>query len=133
MKILSKNIILAIHEKLINDTGGIYGIRDESLLESAMYAPFAEYSGVKAFPSVIEKVARLALGIVKNHPFIDGNKRTGIMSMQLFLYVNGIELNCSNNALVELGWNMAKGAIDYQAMVEWINVNKTNGIQERTE
>jgi len=123
MNILSKDIILLIHKKLIDDTGGIYGIRDESLLESAIYAPFAEYGGIEAFPLVIEKAARLALGIVKNHPFIDGNKRTGIMAMQIFLYINGIELTCNNNVLVELGLNIAKSEINYQSIVEWLKIN----------
>ena len=123
MKILSKDIILLIHKKLINDTGGIFGIRDESLLESAIFAPFAEYDNIEAFPSVIEKAARLAFGIIKNHPFIDGNKRTGIMAMQMFLYINGIKLICDNNNLVELGLGIATGKMNYQYIVEWLKIN----------
>jgi len=123
MNILSKDIILLIHKKLIDDTGGIHGIRDESLLESAIFAPFAAYSDTEAFPSVMEKAARLAFGIVKNHPFIDGNKRVGIMSMQMFLYINEIELSCNTDGLVELGMDIAGDKMNYQAIVEWIKGN----------
>ena len=123
MNNISKDIVLLIHEKLINDTGGIHGIRDESLLESSIYAPFSEYGGVELFPSIMEKAARFAFGIVKNHPFIDGNKRIGIMAMQIFLYINGIELICSNDDLVELGLGIANGETDYQKIADWLKVN----------
>ena len=74
------------------ETGGSHGLRDEGLLQSAVSAPFQSFSGTDAYPSLKQKAARLAFGLVKNHPFVDGNKRIGAHAMLVFLALNGVEL-----------------------------------------
>ena len=92
MKYLSKRDILALHTELIAQTGGTGGLRDDGLLDSALSAPFQSFAGIDSFPSLQQKAARLALGLIKNHAFVDGNKRIGTLAMLLFLQVNQIEL-----------------------------------------
>ncbi|MDR2568732.1 MAG: Fic family protein, partial [Oscillospiraceae bacterium] len=75
MKKLSKEQVLLLHCELINAHGGSDGIRDESLLDSAISAPFQTFGGQSMFPSIQQKAVRLGYGLIMNHPFIDGNKR----------------------------------------------------------
>ena len=82
-----------LHSHLIAETGGVDGLRDEGMLESAMNAPFQSFAGEEVYPSLQQKAARLCFGLVKNHPFIDGNKRIGTHAMLVFLALNGIELD----------------------------------------
>ena len=74
---LSKLQVLLIHDQLIAETGGSPGLRDEGMLDSALNAPFQTFSGEDVYPSLQQKAARLCFGLVKNHPFVDGNKRIG--------------------------------------------------------
>ena len=92
MIILSKSQVQLLHTQLIEQTGGIDGIRDDGLLDSALCAPFQSFDGIDAFPSIQQKAARLGFGLVKNHPFVDGNKRIGAHVMLIFLALNHIEL-----------------------------------------
>ena len=85
MIVLSKNQIIKLHSQLIQETGGTDGIRDEGLLESVLAAPFQSFSGTDIYPSLQQKAARLGYGLVKNHAFIDGNKRIGAHVMLVFL------------------------------------------------
>ncbi|WP_286139128.1 type II toxin-antitoxin system death-on-curing family toxin [Faecalibaculum rodentium] len=85
--------ILQLHHKAILHDGGEDGIRDQGLLESAYYAPLASFGFVEAYPSTVEKAVRLSWGLIKNHPFIDGNKRVGSLVLLLFLDLN-IPVRC---------------------------------------
>ncbi|MCL2109569.1 MAG: type II toxin-antitoxin system death-on-curing family toxin [Oscillospiraceae bacterium] len=123
MIILSKNEVLKLHKMVIDDIGGAHGLRDDGLLESALNAPFASYGGVDFFPTLFEKAACLAHGLIGNHPFVDGNKRIGILSMQVMLYKNGFILTCSNDELAKLGLGLAKGETDIPAVHEWLKLN----------
>ena len=87
---LSKSQVLLIHDQLISETGGSSGLRDEGILDSALNAPFQTFSGEDVYPSLQQKVARLCFCLVKNHPFVDGNKRIGAHVMLVFLALNGI-------------------------------------------
>jgi death-on-curing protein len=92
MIILSADQIILLHAHLISETGGIDGIRDRVLLESAVHTPFQSFNGTDAYPSLQQKAARLCYGLVKNHAFLDGNKRIGVHAMLVFLSLNKIEL-----------------------------------------
>lgn len=81
MKYPSKDQIIFLHEELILTSGGAQGIRDECLLESAINTPLQSFEGEDLYPSLIDKACRLAFGLIKNHPFIDGNKRIGTHSI----------------------------------------------------
>ena len=84
MIILSKEQILNLHSQLIKKFGGIDGIRDEGLLESALNNSYSAYFGLENYPTVEEKAARLAYSLTKNHPFLDGNKRIGVLIILIF-------------------------------------------------
>ncbi len=85
MKFLSKQHILKLHEMLIAQSGGTPEIRDDGLLESALNTPFQSFGDTELYPSLLEKAARLGYGLIKNHPFVDGNKRIGTHAMLVFL------------------------------------------------
>ena len=101
MRMLDKRQVLLLHQQLVEETGGEQGVRDEGLLESALYAPFQEYGDAVAYPSLQQKAARLCYGLVKNHPFVDGNKRIGTHVMLVFLALNGVELTYTQRELVD--------------------------------
>ena len=92
MKILTKEQILLLHSQLVKEFGGSLDIRDDSLLESAINTPFQTYGGEELYPTLLDKASRLCFGLVKNHPFVDGNKRIGTHAMLVFLALNGYEL-----------------------------------------
>lgn len=120
MILLSREQILYLHSKLINATGGIDGIRDEGLLDSALQTPFQAFGGKELYPSVPQKAARLCYGLIKNHAFYDGNKRIGVYVMLVFLEINGIEIDCVNEELVSLGLGVASGEMKDKDIVAWI-------------
>ena len=96
---LSKKQIIMLHSQLISETGGTDGIRDEGLLDSAISAPFQSFAGTEIYPSIQQKAARLGYGLVKNHAFIDGNKRIGAHAMLIFLVLNKIDLDYMQDEL----------------------------------
>ena len=87
MKILTKEQILLLHSQLVKEFGGSLDIRDDSLLESAINTPFQTYGGEELYPTLLDKASRLCFGLVKNHPFVDGNKRIGTHAMLVFLAI----------------------------------------------
>ncbi len=120
MKVLSKQQILVLHEQLLAQTGGLPGVRDEGLLESALEAPFQGFGETDAYPSLQQKAARLCYGLVKNHPFVDGNKRIGAHAMLVFLALNRIELSYSQQELSEIVLALASGERDYDELLRWL-------------
>ncbi len=120
MIVLSKEQVLSLHTMLINETGGSDGVRDEALLESAIFAPLQKFGGKDLFPTVYQKSARLGFGIIKNHPFVDGNKRIGAHSMLVSLSLNGIELEYSQKELYEIILGVADSSVDLDMLTEWI-------------
>ena len=120
MKILSKRQILMLHTALIAQTGGINGVRDEGLLDSAINAPFQTFAEQDLYPTVLEKAARLGFGLISNHPFLDGNKRIGAHAMLTFMGVNQINLCCTDEELISLILQVASGRLDYDGMLEWL-------------
>lgn len=118
---LSKaQIIIIIHEQLIKETGGASGLRDEGMLESALNIPFQTFGGKDLYPSLQQKAARLCFGLVKNHPFVDGNKRIGAHAMLVFLVLNGVELQHSQEELSDIILQAAAGEIGTEDLLNWI-------------
>lgn len=120
MKILSKRQILMLHTALIAQTGGIDGVRDEGLLDSAINAPFQTFAEQDLYPTVLEKAVRLGFGLISNHPFLDENKRIGAHAMLTFMGVNQINLCCTDEELISLILQVASGRLDYDGMLEWL-------------
>lgn len=120
MKRLNVPQIVMMHSALIKETGGMDGIRDENLLDSAINAPFQTYRGEYLYKSLEAKAARLAYSIIKNHPFADGNKRIGMLAMMVFLELNGANLTCTDQDIIETGLRIAVGEMDDKELLEWI-------------
>jgi len=120
MKRLTKYQIIKMHSYLIKSTGGSYGIRDEGLLDSALNEPFQTFDGEDIYKTIQAKAARLCYSLINNHPFFDGNKRIGILTMLVFLDLNGIKIECTDDELVKLGFGLADGSIDYNDVLNWI-------------
>jgi death-on-curing protein len=117
---LTRRQVVLLHEQMLAATGGLPGIRDENLLDSALAAPYATFDEVELFPSIQAKAARLAYGPVANHPFNDGNKRIGVQVMLVLLHVNGIHLEPADDDLVQLGLGLADGSLDAGDIQAWI-------------
>lgn len=120
MKRLTQAQILQMHNHIIDETGGSRGIRDGGLLDSALNLPFQSFDGEDLYKTIKSKAARLTFSLVNNHPFVDGNKRIGILAMLVFLEINGIEIICTNEELIELGLGLADGRISYDELLNWI-------------
>ena len=125
MKLLSKRQVLLLHEQLLAQTGGLQGIRDEGLLESALEAPFQGFGDTDAYPSLQQKAARLGYGLIKNHPFVDGNKRIGTHVMLVFLALNGVELTYSQKELSDIILAVAAGEKEYEELLAWLLKHQT--------
>jgi death-on-curing protein len=124
MKVLSKKQIIMMHEQLVNETGGMHGIMDEGLLESALAAPFQTFDGKDMFPSIYQKAARLGYGLASNHAFVDGNKRIGAHAMLVFLSINEIELEYTQESLYQLFVGIANGTMSYSDVLRWIIIHR---------
>ena len=120
--------ILKLYQLMVEKTGGSVGIREESLLASAVEAPYQTFDGVELFPSLLEKAARLGYGLVANHPFIDGNKRIGIFVMLVFLEVNGMSLNFTDHEVVDMALGVASGNLKYNDILK-IKDRYTNSVK----
>ena len=120
MIFFSKQQVLKMHSALLAQTGGLDGLRDEGLLESALAAPFQTYDAQELFRSIQEKAARLAYGLIQNHPFLDGNKRIGAHTMLVLLSLNGIELTYAQDELSDIILKVAASAASYEDLLAWI-------------
>ena len=123
MIVLSADEVAELHGRLIAATGGPAGIRDAGLLESAVLGCYQTFGNTDLYASAIEKAARLAYAICKNHPFVDGNKRAAVASMLVTLRMNDIALSYTQRELVALGLEIADGSLDYKAVVAWIDAH----------
>lgn len=120
MIILSKEQIIALHSQLIAETGGLEGLRDENLLESAINAPFQVFGNAEVFPGILQKAARLGYGLIKNHAFADGNKRIGAHAMLVFLALNKIELEYTQTELYETILKVAADEYSFDDLLNWV-------------
>lgn len=107
---LTLDEVIAIHADQIERYGGSFGIRDRGLLESALAMPEATYSDEDLHPSQSEKAAAYLFHLVKNHPFVDGNKRTGLAVSLSFLAMNGTRVAATDDDLVQLVLGVAAGS-----------------------
>src|SRR5260221_3606206 len=101
--------------------GGLAGVRDEGLLESALFKP--QHLFAYGAPALAEMAASYAAGIILNHPFLDGNKRTGFMLAATFLEMNGTELTATEESVVQMTLALADGKLKRAAYAEWLSKN----------
>lgn len=118
---LSRDLVLAIHDEQLAEHGGAGGLRDPGLLDSALARP-ANRAGY-AEPDMAELAALYALGIARNHPFTDGNKRTAYVALETFLALNGRRFPVSDADAVIITLQMAAGDMDDAAFIAWVRAN----------
>lgn len=120
---LAPQVLLAVHEEQLAEHGGAPGTRDLGLFESALARPqqLAHYGQ----PDVADLAAAYGCGIARNHPFIDGNKRTAFVAVELFLLLNGHELQADDGACVLTMLNVAAGVIDEPSFAAWLREHAT--------
>ncbi len=119
----SIDLVKKIHDRIISETGGSYGIRDTNLLKSALEIPFQTFDGKELYPSTIEKALKLLELVIKNHPFVDGNKRTGYVLFTLYLELNNFYIKATEEEKYEFIMNIAKGRYNFQEMLKWAEIH----------
>ena len=125
MNYLTPEQALFIHYRMIEGTGGSHGIRDVTLLQSALARPLATFDKNNLYPDIFSKAAALMHSIIKNHPFVDGNKRTAVTTASLFLLKNGYYLSASNKELERFTLKVAAKDIELQEIAKWFKKYST--------
>ena len=120
MRYLSLGEIVDLHQALLEQTGGATGIRDLAMLESALAQPRATFGGTDLHPTLVQKAAALGFSLTLNHPFVDGNKRVAHAAMEVFLLLNGIDLNATIDEQERLMLDLADGRITREQLILWL-------------
>lgn len=120
MIILTVDEVIEMHKKLISKTGGLDGIRDIGMLESAVMNCNLTFGEEELYPTIEEKSARIAFSICNNHPFIDGNKRTAVLDMLVTLKINEVNAVFTQAELISIGLGLADGSISCESLIEII-------------
>jgi death-on-curing protein len=123
MNYLTAEQVLFLHARLIEETGGSHGVRDVALLESAVARPRATFDEVELYPDLFYKAAALMDSLIRNHPFIDGNKRTGIAAAALFLRQNGRCLTAANSELEAFTLYVTESRPDVSEIAVWLETH----------
>ena len=120
MKYLYPKQVLYLYQQVIQRSGGTLGLRDEGLLESAVYRPQASFGGQDLYPDLFSKAAALGHSLILNHPFVDGNKRVGFEAMLLMLRLNGYDVHVPLETSFGFVVEVAKGKRTEQAIADWL-------------
>lgn len=123
MRYLSIDEVLSLHQMILDQSGGMSGIRDRGALESAVAQPLACFGGQDLYPSLVEKAAALGFSLIQNHAFIDGNKRIGHAAMETFLVLNGYELNADVDEQEQVILEVAASQKDRDSFTEWLRTH----------
>ena len=127
MKWIELETVLEIHNRVIESTGGSYGLRDKNALESALFSPLATFDGQELYPEIFEKVAVLLFKIANNHPFLDGNKRTAFVVALTIFATNGYEFEFTQEEVVSFMLRVARGSSSYQQICKWFKDHNISG------
>ena len=117
---ITRSLALAIHDRQLAEHGGGSGVRDEGLLESALARPQQRYTYGDPPPDLADLAASLAFGLARNHPFVDGNKRTAHVAYRVFILLNGAELVADEEEKYVAMLRLAEGSLDEAAFAEWL-------------
>ncbi len=123
IEFLTLDDVLELHEEMIRVTGGKYGIKDSGLLDSALAQPQMTFGGEDFYPTLAEKAAALAFSLIQNHPFNDGNKRTGHAAMVLFLDINGYDFADSLDEQERVILAVAASEMEREEFTEWVKAH----------
>jgi len=120
VKTIDLEQLLIFHGKIVKETGGSNGVRDIGLLDSALKKPFITFDGQDLYKGLYKKISAITFSLIKNHGFVDGNKRIGVATMLLLLRLNNVSLRYDQSELVELGLNTAAGNYIEEDIEQWI-------------
>ncbi|MDZ7786256.1 MAG: type II toxin-antitoxin system death-on-curing family toxin [Candidatus Saccharibacteria bacterium] len=123
MKFLTLEQILAIYELLLEETGGGSGVRDQGRLESVVATQTQAVFGAEIYESPHDKAAALIRGIIADHPFVDGNKRTGMLSGLTFLEINGEDTKVNEGDLEDFAVKVATDKLSVEEIAEWLKAH----------
>ena len=123
MKYLTAEQVLFLHARLVAETGGSHGARDINMLLSAVGRPQVSFDDQDLYPDLFAKAGALMDSLIRNHPFLDGNKRTGVAAAALFLKVNGFQLNAANAELEKFTLEVAKSQHTLDEIVMWLQTH----------
>ena len=119
IKLDTENVIL-LHDIVLEQTGGLKGIRDINILDSSLQNVYQTFDNQELYPTLEEKGARMCYSLITNHAFVDGNKRIGILVMLAFFEINGVNLKYSDDDLIKIGIHVADGTMDYPTLLKWV-------------
>ncbi|MCS6847650.1 MAG: type II toxin-antitoxin system death-on-curing family toxin [Anaerolineae bacterium] len=120
MRYLTLREVLEIYKRVMQQSGGIAGIRDLGALESAVAQPRMTFDGEELYPTIVEKAATLAFSLIQNHPFVDGNKRTAHAAMETFLVLNGYEIRATVDEQERVILRIASGEMKREGLTDWL-------------
>jgi len=129
---LSPEQLLFLHARLVDETGGSHGVRDLNMLLSALGRPGASYDTRDLYPDIYTKFAALMDSLIRKHPFLDGNKRTGIAAAAIFLRMNGYQLEATNTELEEFTLGVAQSKHHIEDLADWLQMH-TQSIDNSSE
>ena len=117
---IEKALALAVHDRQLAEHGGIAGVRDERLLDSALGRPQQRHAYGEPPPDLADLAASLAFGLARNHPFMDGNKRTAAVLCETFILLNDAELQADDVELYPIYIALAEGSLTEQEFADWL-------------
>ena len=120
MRYLTLSETLELHRRVIGQSGGAVGVLNLGALESALAQPRMTFGGRELYPAIADKAAALGYSLIQNHPFLDGNKRTGHAAMEVFLFLNGFEIQSSVDEQERIVLQVASGETDREAFTVWL-------------
>jgi death on curing protein len=123
MRFLSLGEVLVLHQRILSETGGAPGVRDLSAIASAIAQPRMTVGGEDAYPSLIEKVAALGYSLIRGHGFVDGNKRIAHAAMEVFLVLNGMEIQAHVNDQERFMLALATDEVSREGLTEWLRAH----------
>ncbi|WP_414624630.1 type II toxin-antitoxin system death-on-curing family toxin [Calothrix sp. CCY 0018] len=112
--------VIELHRQIIEQSGGALGIRDFGALESALAQPYMTFGGEELYPTLVDKASAIGFSLVMNHPFIDGNKRIGHAAMEVFLVMNGVEIDASVDEQESIFLSLASGKLNREEFTHWL-------------
>lgn len=125
MKILTAQEILYLHHRIVEETGGSHGVRDLGLLEAALQRPFAGFGDYQLFSTIPEKVAAFLDALIRNHPFVDANKRTGLSAAVLMLEQNGYTFSSTQQEFEDFAVRVATEHLEIEEIASWLEAHAT--------
>jgi death-on-curing protein len=123
VRYLTLSEVLELHHRVIAQSGGALGVLNLGALESALAQPRITFGGQELYPGVIEKASALGFSLIQNHPFVDGNKRTGHASMEIFLVLNDYEIHVSVDEQEHIVLDVASGKMDLPTFLAWLRLH----------